>query len=82
MKTRMSEVGTESGARFRDGGFTLLELIMVLLVMTLAMAVAYPSMSRGRNAFHLRAVGRDVISALRLSGILSLIVYSGFYNGL
>jgi general secretion pathway protein H len=48
-------------------GFTLLELMLVLLVMSLVMAVAYPSMSRGRTAFHLRSVGRDVVNALRFA---------------
>jgi len=63
----MSGTGIEGGARTHDRGFTLLELMLVLVVMTLAMAVAFPSMSRGRSAFHLRAVARDVISTLRLA---------------
>jgi general secretion pathway protein H len=53
--------------RSRADGFTLLEVMLVLLVMSLVMAVTYPSMSRGRAAFHLRAVGRDVVNALRFA---------------
>lgn len=53
--------------RSRADGFTLMELILVLLVLSLVMAVTYPSMSRGRAAFHLRAVGRDVVNALRFA---------------
>ena len=39
----------------------------MLLVISLVITIAYPSMSRGRTAFHLRAVGRDVIASLRLA---------------
>jgi len=46
-------------------GFTLLELMMVMLVMALALAVTYPSLSRGSTALHLRATSRDVLNTLR-----------------
>ena len=49
----------------RERGFSLLELILVLVVISVVAAVTYPAMSRGRTAFHLRAVSRDVISSLR-----------------
>lgn len=64
---RKSAAGNEARAPWRNGGFSLLELILVLLVVSLVMAIAYPSMSRGRTAFHLRAVARDVINALRVA---------------
>jgi general secretion pathway protein H len=46
-------------------GFTLVELVLVLLIMSLALALTYPNLSRGSAAFHLRAVGRDVMNTLR-----------------
>ncbi len=49
----------------RQKGFTLLELVVVLVVIALAMAVTYPSLSRGTAALHLRSVGRDVLNSLR-----------------
>ena len=48
-------------------GFTLLELVLVLLIMGLALALSYPNLSRGTAAFHLRAVGRDVMNTLRFA---------------
>jgi general secretion pathway protein H len=48
-------------------GFTLLELVLVLLIMGLALALTYPNLSRGTSAFHLRAVGRDVMNTLRFA---------------
>ncbi len=39
----------------------------MLLVISLVMAIAYPSMSRGKTAFHLRAVARDVINSVRIA---------------
>jgi general secretion pathway protein H len=65
VKAMKSGIGSRTPAATGDGGFSLLELILVLIVMSLVMAVTYPSMARGRTAFHLRAVGRDVVSALR-----------------
>jgi len=46
-------------------GFTLLELVVVVLIMGLALAVAYPSLSRGSASIHLRGVGRDILSTFR-----------------
>lgn len=48
-------------------GFTLLELVLVLLIMGLALALSYPNLSRGTASFHLRAVGRDVMNTLRFA---------------
>lgn len=46
-------------------GFSLLELILVILIASLALALTYPSLSRGTSAFHLRATGRDIMNTLR-----------------
>jgi general secretion pathway protein H len=62
---KKSATGNDTGRQPRDQGFSLLELILVLVVVSLVLAITYPSMSRGRTSFHLRAVGRDVISSVR-----------------
>ena len=62
-----SETGNEIRAQMRNGGFSLLELILVLVVISLVTAIAFPSMSRGKTAFHLRAVARDVINSVRIA---------------
>lgn len=49
----------------RDPGFTLLELLIVVLVMALVLAVSYPSLSRGSASIHLRSTGRDVLNTFR-----------------
>ena len=49
----------------RDQGFTLLELLIVVLVIALVLAVSYPSLSRGSSSLHLRAAGRDVLNTFR-----------------
>lgn len=46
-------------------GFSLLELVLVLLIISLALAVTYPNLARGTAAFHLQAAGRDVLNMLR-----------------
>jgi len=51
--------------RLRNQGFTLLELMIVVLVLALVLAVSYPSLSRGSTALHLRATGRDVLNTFR-----------------
>lgn len=48
-------------------GFSLLELVLVLLIAGLALAVSYPNLARGTAAFHLRAAGRDVLNMLRFA---------------
>lgn len=46
-------------------GFTLLELIIVLMVIALVLAVSYPSLSRGTAALSLRTTGRDILNTFR-----------------
>lgn len=67
VKVTKSVIGSEASTQMRERGFSLLELILVLVIMSLVLTVIYPSMSRGKTAFHLRAVGRDVINALRVA---------------
>ena len=49
----------------RDHGFTLLELLMVVVILALVLSLSYPSLSRGSTALHLRATGRDILSTFR-----------------
>ncbi len=51
--------------KFRDQGFTLVELIIVVVVIALVLAVSYPSLSRGSASIKLRAAGRDILSTFR-----------------
>ena len=46
-------------------GFTILELLIVMLLIAMALAVSYPSLSRGSTALHLRATGRDILNTFR-----------------
>ncbi len=52
-------------SRDSRAGFSLLELIIVLLLMGLVAAVSYPSLSRGSASLNLKAAGRDVLNTLR-----------------
>jgi general secretion pathway protein H len=49
----------------QDRGFTLLELMIVMLVIGLAMAVTLPSLWRGSSTLHMRACSRDVLNMFR-----------------
>ena len=49
----------------RTDGFSLLEVVIVVLIMSLALAVTYPIMSRGTTSLHLRASGRDLLNLMR-----------------
>jgi prepilin-type N-terminal cleavage/methylation domain-containing protein len=48
-------------------GFTLLELIVVLLILALIMGVSYPSMERGSNILNLQTASRDVLNTFRFA---------------
>ena len=67
VKTLTSETGNRAAAPSGNRGFTLLELALVLVIMSLVAVLTYPALLRGRTAFHLRAVGRDVIGSLRFA---------------
>ena len=48
-----------------SGGFTLLELIIVVLVIALALGVSYPALTHGSAIFQLRAAGRELVNTFR-----------------
>jgi prepilin-type N-terminal cleavage/methylation domain-containing protein len=48
-----------------ERGFSLLELIMVIVMIALVLAVTYPSLSKGNATLHLRTAGREVINTMR-----------------
>ena len=48
-------------------GFTLLELIVVILIIALILGISYPSMSRGSNILNLQMAGRDVLNSFRFA---------------
>jgi len=51
--------------RETDQGFTLLELLIVILVVVLVLAVSFPALSRSSAALHLRTTSRDVLNIFR-----------------
>jgi prepilin-type N-terminal cleavage/methylation domain-containing protein len=53
--------------RSGNQGFTLLELLIVVLVVALVLAVSYPSLSRGSASIHLKTTGRDVLNTFRFA---------------
>jgi general secretion pathway protein H len=46
-------------------GFTVLEIVLVVLLMALAVGISYPSLTRGNSLFQIRATGRNVLNMLR-----------------
>jgi general secretion pathway protein H len=50
---------------YKSKGFTLLELLIVVLIIALVLAVSYPALSRGSTALHLRTTARDVLNTFR-----------------
>ena len=59
--------------RSRDRGFTLVELIVVLVIMVMAAAITGPNLVRGMASVKLKSAVRDVASALRHSRTYAVI---------
>ncbi len=53
--------------RSRNHGFTLLELLVVVLIIGLAVTLTYPSLSRGATSIRMRAAGRDILNTFRVA---------------
>ncbi len=58
-------------------GFSLIELVMVVLIMSLALAVTYPLLSRGSTSLRLRASGRDLLNLMRYAREKAITEQSG-----
>jgi Tfp pilus assembly protein FimT len=56
---------TMSQAGSKQEGFTILEIVLVVLLMALAMGISYPSLTRSHSVFQIRATGRNVLNTLR-----------------
>ena len=48
-------------------GFTLLELIVVILIIALVMGVSYPSLERGSSILNLQTASRDILNTFRFA---------------
>ena len=64
--TRNCKTGMEMLSK-TENGFTLLELIVVVLIICLVMGISYPSMSRGSSMLNLQTASRDVINTFRFA---------------
>ncbi|MFC3228221.1 Tfp pilus assembly protein FimT/FimU [Marinibaculum pumilum] len=62
LRTRRSD--SAAAGRRGDGGFTILEVLVVLTIIAIAMAVM-PSLLTGINSARLRAAALDFVAALR-----------------
>ena len=56
----------------KRAGFTLMELIMVILIMMLIAGIAIPTFSRWLPNYRLRAAARDIFSHFQLAKITSI----------
>jgi len=67
-----------------DKGFTIIELIVVLVIMVMAAAITGPNLVRGLASIQLKSAARDVASALRHSRSYAVITAneSEFYLNL
>jgi general secretion pathway protein H len=65
--SRRSNTGRRvgEGIIWRSDGFTLVELVLVVIIIAAVLAVSYPMLSRGTASFRLRATARDLINTMR-----------------
>jgi prepilin-type N-terminal cleavage/methylation domain-containing protein len=49
----------------QDSGFTLLELIVVMLIIALTIGLTFPSLTHGSASLHLKSCSRDVLNIFR-----------------
>jgi prepilin-type N-terminal cleavage/methylation domain-containing protein len=53
--------------QLREQGFTLLELVVVIFIVSLVTTISYPSLSRASSSFHLKTTGRDILNTFRFA---------------
>ncbi len=66
-------VATACGRRAR--GFTLIELIVVLMLVALVITVAAVSLTRGLSGAKVRAAGQDLVAALRYTRAQAIVTH-------
>jgi len=69
MKSSCKTVTSKAG---RDSGFSLLELLMVLLILGVFAAVSTPAISRLLNTITVRSRTQEIVSTLRYARLLSI----------
>ena len=50
---------------FQEEGFTLLELLIVIVIIASVSAITLPSLSKGSETLHLRTASRDILNTFR-----------------
>ena len=63
----ISAAGNEILPRSSEAGFTLLELIVVVVILALVLGVSYPSMERGSSMLNLQTASRDILNTFRFA---------------
>jgi prepilin-type N-terminal cleavage/methylation domain-containing protein len=71
----MLSIGNKIKAQ--NSGFTLLELIVVLLVIVLSLSVIFPSLSKGSASLHLKSCSRDILNTFRYAREKAITEQSG-----
>jgi len=69
MKSPCKTVTTETG---RESGFSLLELLLVLLILGVFAAVSTPAISRLLNTINIRSRTQEIASTLRYARLMSI----------
>ncbi|MDD2800472.1 MAG: GspH/FimT family pseudopilin [Methylococcales bacterium] len=62
---KLTRINNSDANPFRQQGFTLLELMMVLSIMVLGFSAISISLSSGNDTLELKSAARDMVSALR-----------------
>jgi len=62
-----SVAGNNNRQSSGENGFTLLELIVVVLIIALALGITYPSLERGSRILNLHVSSRDVLNVFRFA---------------
>lgn len=63
----LKRIKNADSSQFRQQGFTLLELMMVLSIMVLGFSAISINLSSGNDTLELKSAARDMISALRFA---------------